>query len=290
VIARITISAYAKVNLTLEVISKRDDGYHEIASILQTISLADELSFEPASGMEFVCHDNQIERIDLLEESVLRAANLLRQETACRKGAIITLRKLAVPRAAGLGSSSSIPASVLKGLNELWSLKLPLGILSQLASRIGSDTPFFIYGGTALARGRGEQITPLPSPQKTWLVLLVAAIDPVPSKTSRMYGMLNSSHFTDGTATQRLMSNLQQGKPLHSDMLCNTFESIAFDFFPQIGEYRQKLLDAGASNVRLAGAGPALFTLVPGETIGEVLTNRLKNEGLEAYLAHTLFQ
>ncbi|MFA4836680.1 MAG: 4-(cytidine 5'-diphospho)-2-C-methyl-D-erythritol kinase [Dehalococcoidia bacterium] len=284
----ITISAYAKVNLTLEVLSKRGDGYHEISSVLQTISLADEISFEPAPEILFVSRDARVDRVDLLEEAVLKAANLLRQETGCRKGAIISLQKLAVPRAAGLGSSSSVPASVLKGLSELWALKLPASELSLLASGIGSDAPFFIYGGTALAKGRGEQITRLLSPKKTWLALLVPAIAPVPAKTARMYGMLNASHFTDGSATQRLVSELQQGSSLHSDMLCNTFESVAFDFFPLLGEYRQKFLDAGATRVHLAGAGPTLFALVSSRKIGEELTGRLRDEGLGAYLVHTL--
>lgn len=284
----ITLSAHAKVNLTLEVIAKRDDGYHEIASVLQTISLADELSFELASKVECVCHDAQIDGIELLRDSVLKTASLLRQETGCREGGIIMLDNLAVPRAAGLGSSASVPAAVLRGLNELWSLNLPLGKLARLASRIGSDTPFFIYGGTALVKGRGEQVTPLPSPSPTLLVLLKPAMDPVPGKTTRMYGMLNESHFRHGGLTDSLVRELQQGTALHFNMLCNTFESVAFDFFPQLGEYRKKFLDAGAKRVHLAGAGPTLFTLVPDRASGEALVSRLKNEGLEAYLVHTV--
>jgi len=284
----ITLSAHAKVNLTLEVTSKRNDGYHEIASVLQTISLSDELSFELASKVELVCHDDKLERVEMFEGAVLKAADLLRQETGSCRGVRVTLRELGVPRAAGLGSSASIPAAVLKGLNELWGLKLPLEVLSRFAARLGSDAPFFIYGGTALAKGRGEQITPLPPLPLTWLVLVKPNIDIIPDKTKRMYAMLNASHFTDGARTLRLVGKLEQGRALHSDMLCNTFEHVAFDFFPHLDEYRRKFLHAGASRVHLAGAGPTLFTLVPDVTSGETLTSRLRNERLETYLVHTV--
>ncbi|MCL0098394.1 4-(cytidine 5'-diphospho)-2-C-methyl-D-erythritol kinase [Dehalococcoidia bacterium] len=283
----LSLPSYAKVNLTLEVLGKRDDGYHEISSVLQTIDLADLLSFEPATGIRFVCRDPGTGQTASFEEMALKAASLLLGEAACSKGAVIRAESVRIPRAVGLGSSAGIPATVLKGLNELWSLGLSLEGLSRLAARLGSDTPFFIYGGTALAEGRGERITPLPPPLPTWLVLLKPEMEPLPSKTAAMYSLLDSSHFTTGTATRRLVSELRQGRPLQSSLLCNTFEGVAFDFFPQLGEYRRRFLAAGAGSVHLVGAGPMLFTLVPGQTEGEGLAKRLKDEGLEALLVQT---
>ena len=283
----LTLSAYAKVNLTLEVLGKRDDGYHEISSVLQTINLADVLSFELAAEIKFVCRDPGASQMASFEEMVLKAASLLLGEAACSKGAVIRAESVAIPGGVGLGSSASIPATVLSGLNQLWSLGLPREKLSQLAARMGSDAPFFIYGGTALAEGRGERITPLPMLPTTWLVLLKPAIDPVPSKTAAMYSLLNSSHFTTGAATQRLVSELRHGRPLQSSLLYNTFEGVAFDFLPQLDQYRRRFLAAGASSVHLVGAGPMLFTLVPDEVQGEALSRRLKREGLEALLVHT---
>ncbi|MCL0048068.1 4-(cytidine 5'-diphospho)-2-C-methyl-D-erythritol kinase [Dehalococcoidia bacterium] len=283
----LTLPSYAKVNLTLEVLGKRDDGYHEISSVLQTIDLADLLSFEPATGIRFVCCDPGTGQTASFEEMALKAASLLLGEAACSKGAVIRAESVRIPRAVGLGSSAGIPATVLKGLNELWSLGLSLEGLSRLAARLGSDTPFFIYGGTALAEGRGERITPLPPPLPTWLVLLKPEMEPLPSKTAAMYSLLDSSHFTTGTATRRLVSELRQGRPLQSSLLWNTFEGVAFDFFPQLGEYRRRFLAAGAGSVHLVGAGPMLFTLVPGRTEGEGLAKRLKDEGLGALLVQT---
>ncbi|MCL0076941.1 4-(cytidine 5'-diphospho)-2-C-methyl-D-erythritol kinase [Dehalococcoidia bacterium] len=297
----LTLPSYAKVNLTLEVLGKRDDGYHEISSVLQTIDLADLLSFEPATGIRFVCRDPGTGQTASFEEMALKAASLLLSlesgvwslespappRLSTRKGAVIRAESVRIPRAVGLGSSAGIPATVLKGLNELWSLGLSLEELSRLAARLGSDTPFFIYGGTALAEGRGERITPLPPPLPTWLVLLKPEMEPLPSKTAAMYSLLDSSHFTTGTATRRLVSELRQGRPLQSSLLCNTFEGVAFDFFPQLGEYRRRFLAAGAGSVHLVGAGPMLFTLVPGQTEGEGLAKRLKDEGLGALLVQT---
>jgi 4-diphosphocytidyl-2-C-methyl-D-erythritol kinase len=284
----LTLSAYAKVNLTLEVLGKRGDGYHEISSVLQTIDVVDILAFEPATGIRFVYRDPGTGQMASLEEDVLKAASLLKEETCCTKGAVIQVESVSIPRAVGLGSSASIPATVLKGLNELWSLGLSLEELSHLAARLGSDTPFFIYGGTVLVEGRGERITPLPSLLPTWLVLLKPAINPLPSKTATMYSLLDSSHFTTGAATQRLVSELRHSRPLQSSLLCNTFEDVAFDFFPRLGEYRRRFLAAGAGSVHLVGAGPMLFALVPGQAEGERLVKRLKDEGVEALLVQTI--
>ncbi|MBT9158825.1 MAG: 4-diphosphocytidyl-2-C-methyl-D-erythritol kinase [Dehalococcoidia bacterium] len=324
----LTLSAHAKVNLTLEVLGRRDDGYHEISSVLQTINLVDVLSFEPATEIKFECldpgtgqtnhspwgmgtnHRSPFTNHSLMasfEKMVLKAARLLSLESgvwslesgvprpsptldsrlSTRKGAVIRAEIVAIPGGIGLGSSASIPAAVLRGLNQLWSLELSRENLSQLAARIGSDAPFFIYGGTALAEGRGEKITILPTLPATWLVLLKPAIDPVPSKTAVMYSLLDSSHFTTGAATRKLVSELRRGRPLQSSLLCNTFEGVAFDFFPQIDEYRRRFLAAGASSVHLVGAGPMLFTLVPDEVEGEALARRLNGEGMEALLVRT---
>ena len=283
----LTVHAYAKINLTLEVLGKRADGYHDIASVLQTIDLADVLSFEPSDELKFTCRDFDGVRSDLLEESILKAAGLLHGETGCNSGALIRMEQLDIPRAAGLGSSSTDSAAVLKGLNELWSLGLSLDDLTRLAAKLGSDTPFFIRGGTALAEGRGEKITPLPSPAHAWLLMLNPPISPVNDKTAKMYGMLTPSHFDNGKSTRNLVVTLLQGTSLNSNLLCNTFENVALAFFPGFNEYRQKLLDAGVVSVHLAGAGPTLFSMVSNKAQGELLANLLGNDGLQTFLVCT---
>lgn len=284
----LTLHAYAKINLTLEILAERDDGYHEISSILQTISLADVFSFELSERIQFDCVTSGSIRADLIENTVLKAANLFKRETGCPNGATIRMESMGIPRSAGLGSSSTDPAAVLKGLNQLWGLNMAPDELRGIASKIGSDTAFFIEGGTALAQGRGENIQTLPLLPKTWIVLLHPSITPTPNKTANLYGLLDSSHFSSGDLTQRLLNELHNSIQLQPYLLCNTFECVAFSFFESLNEYRNSFRAAGAKNVHLAGAGPTLFTLVESEAQGEAMVNRLREQGLGAQLARTV--
>ena len=280
----LTLQAYAKINLTLEVLAKRPDGYHEVASVLQTISLADTLTFDPSANLDLRCDVPNLQSPDNL---VLKAAKLLREATGCTKGAVIQLTKR-IPIAAGLGSGSTDAAATLVGLNQLWELNLSLDKLTELAAKLGSDVAFFLYGGTALAKGRGEEITLLPPAPELWLVLLKPAIEPVPSKTAQLYSRLNPSHYTSGQHTRKLFTHLNHGGNVDDSFLFNVFEQVVFDFFPKLSGYRSSLLKAGARSVHLAGSGPALFTLVPDKARGEAILKRLENEGQKAYLVHTV--
>jgi 4-diphosphocytidyl-2-C-methyl-D-erythritol kinase len=280
----LTLKAYAKINLTLEVLAKRPDGYHEVASILQTVSLADTLTFEPGETLDFSC---DVPNLQSPNNLVLKAAKLLREATGCTRGAAIHLTKR-IPIAAGLGSGSTDAAATLVGLNQFWELNLSLDKLTDLAVQLGSDVAFFLYGGTALAKGRGEQITPLPPAPELWLVLLKPAVKPVPSKTAQLYSRLNPSHFTSGQHTGKLVAHLNHGGNVDDSFLFNVFEQVAFDFFPRLSDYRSSLLKADARNVHLAGSGPALFTLLTDKTHGESIIKRLENEGQKAYLVHTI--
>jgi len=154
----LTCVAPAKINLVLEVLAKRDDGYHEIRSLVQTISLCDVLSFELADKTSFECTEPSLQTSDNL---VVQAAELVRKIGGYNKGAKIKLEKR-IPRDAGLGGGSSDAATTLSALNGLWQLKLTTSDLVELAARLGSDVPFFIYGGTASMEGRGEKVRRCP--------------------------------------------------------------------------------------------------------------------------------
>lgn len=280
----LTLPAYAKINLTLEVLGSRDDGYHEIASVFQTIDLADTLSFEQGDEVALECN---IPDLVWPQNSAFRAAKLLRQETGYEGGALIHLHK-AIPIGAGLGGHSADEAAVLRGLNELWSLGLDSPRLLELASRLSSDTSFLLYGGTALVLGRGERITPLPPLPQTWLVLLTPRLEPVADKTSRLYASLTPAHFTSGWRTEEFAERIRQGHPLDHSLLFNAFEAVAFDLFPDLSQHRSRLLEAGAAMVHLAGSGPTLFTIVPDRASGEAIMSRLSGRGHRAYLVHTV--
>jgi len=280
----LTLRGYAKINLTLEALAKRADGYHEIATVIQTVSLADTLTFEPGEALALSCNVPSLQSADNL---ALRAASLLREETGCLKGASIRLTK-EIPVAAGLGSGATDAAATLVGLNRLWQLNLPPQRLMELAADLGSDVPFFLCGGTVLAKGRGEKVIPLPPARETWMVLLRPAIEPVPGKTARLYSQLNTSHFTSGQSTERLVDHLHEGESINDSLLFNVFEQVAFDFFPRLFHYRTRFLRAGAASVHLAGAGPTLFALVPDEAQGKTILSNLEADGLEGYLVRTV--
>jgi len=280
----LTIRAPAKLNLTLEVLGKRADGYHEIRSVIQTIDLCDTLRFQENSRTRFKSSMPGW----LPEKSLVsKAVNLLREATGYMTGVVIEVDKY-IPLLSGLGGDSSDAAAVLLGLDRLWGLKLPQERLLGLAAELGSDVVFFLRGGTALIEGRGEIVTPLPSLSQSWVVLVVPAVPRESGKTGRAYAGLKESDYTNGQYTDRLVSVLRAGGKLEPSMLFNAFERSTFDSYPEIYESRRQMMTTGADNVHLAGSGPALFTLAGDRAMAEGLYNHLQKQGFEAYLAKTL--
>jgi 4-diphosphocytidyl-2-C-methyl-D-erythritol kinase len=275
----LTVYAPAKVNLVLEVLGK-DNDYHRISSVVQSIDLCDVLNFQLDENICLECDVPSLKRDNL----VTQAAVLLKESTKCSLGARIELRKH-IPWGVGLGGGSSDAAATLLALNDLWGLGLPLSELVRLASKLGSDVPFFIHKGTALVEGKGEKVTPLPSSPTTCFVLLVPSLPKIPDKTKQMYSNLRVADFTGGESVQRALSSLREGKAIDRSLMFNAFERIAFDFFPRLGKYRETMEESGAPGVYLAGSGPCLFTIFSRkEEAGDVFS-RLKKQKLECYLA-----
>jgi 4-diphosphocytidyl-2-C-methyl-D-erythritol kinase len=280
----VTILAPAKVNLTLEVLAKRRDGFHEIRSLVQAINLCDRLHFKLGDGIEFRCDSPGWVPGESL---ISKAAMLLRERAGCARGAIVTLSKR-IPLLAGLGGDASDAAATLRGLNLLWELGLSSGELLGLAEELGSDVPFFLYGGTALLEGRGEVVTPLPPPGKMWLVLMVPPVPRVSGKTGRLYGLITAEHYTSGEATRKLVSRLTEAGEVEPSRLFNVFERVAPNYFRDLASYWEQFLKSGAREVHLAGAGPALFTLTRDKAQAEAIYRNLGRQKLESYLTHTL--
>ncbi len=279
--AMLTFTAPAKINLTLEVLGRRADGYHEVSTILQAIDLKDYLSFDERKGITVECDHPSLGTPDNV---ALRAARLLQEETGSGRGALISVKK-GIPVAAGLGGGASDAAATLKGLNQLWELGLSTDELLPLAWRVSSDAAFFLYGGTAWGQGRGERITPLPPLPPCWVVLLRPPLDVPPDKTERLYKALDPSHFSQGQFTREAVELLRQGEV---PRFFNAFERVAFAAFPGLEQHWQRFLDLAAEGVHLAGSGPTLFTLTQDKVRGEKIYRSLNREGLEAYLVHTV--
>jgi 4-diphosphocytidyl-2-C-methyl-D-erythritol kinase len=280
----IKLEAPAKINLTLEVLAKRPDGFHELCSVIQTISLSDIFIFQLDSEIAMRCDKKGW---DPQQSLVNKTASLLKQETGYSGGAIIEITKK-IPLSSGLGGDSSNAAAILVGLNRLWGLAISQGGLAELATQLGSDVPFFLFGGTALIQGRGEMVSPLPPLQKMWLVLLMPQLKSPDNKTAQLYKGLNVGHYTDGCITEEMVALLTKGGEIIPANLFNVFEKIAYDNFKRLNDYRRCFLQAGAESVHLAGSGPALFTILREKARAKKIYNKLKEQRLEVYLAETL--
>jgi 4-diphosphocytidyl-2-C-methyl-D-erythritol kinase len=195
------------------------------------------------------------------ESLVSKAISLLQEVTGCAKGATIEINKH-IPLMSGLGGDSSDAAAILRGLNKLWGLSLSQEELLELAARLGSDVAFFLYGGTALVTGRGEVVAPLPPLPYMWVVLMIPLVPRLSGKTERLYASLNASHYTDGQITEKLVKELREGKEFTPSLLFNAFENVAFTRSSELGVYWEHLVRVGATDIHLAGSGPARFTLI----------------------------
>jgi 4-diphosphocytidyl-2-C-methyl-D-erythritol kinase len=281
----LTVKAPAKINLTLEVLRKRPDGFHDIKSVFQAVDLCDTLTFKTGKDITFRC---DMPAWSAEKSLVIKTIDLLKKETRCSHGVTIEIEKR-IPLMSGLGGDSSDAAALLRGLNQLWKLELSPGKLHELAARLGSDVVFFLSGGTALAEGRGEILTPLLSFPKAFVVLIIPDIPPEPGKTGRMYAALKSAYFTDGKKTEKFINTLCDNS-VDSSMFFNTFENIAFDYYAGLKNYKEHLMKLGASRVHLAGSGPSLFIVLENETDAVEIYKRYKNIGMNVRLAGTCFK
>jgi len=256
------LPSFAKINWTLQVLGKRPDGYHELVTVLQTISLKDELTFE-SSDEPYVlsCSDASLATDET--NLVTRAAFELRDYLGHKRGARIHLQKQ-IPAQAGLGGGSSNAAVTLMGLNELWRGGLSLTELAQIGSRIGADVPFFFTGGTAKGEGTGTVLSILPdTPKGSLLIVSPRAF----VSTREAYVALNRPSLTTSSSTSILARSF--GGSNLADLvqwpLINDFEDVIFEIEPEIRRAKLALLDSGARGALLAGSGSSVFGIFPDE-------------------------
>ena len=249
---KLALRAPAKINWFLSVIGKRGDGYHEISSVMQCVSLFDSISLERSGSIELVTD------MDLPAEQnlIYKAAVLLRDFAGYKGGAVISLKKN-IPSAAGLGGGSSDAAAALLGLNRLWELNLPVPVLAELAGRIGSDVPFFIGGPLALAEGRGERLTPLSLRSPVWLLLVKPSLS---VSTPWAYGHY-APKLTKKVIDIKLFCLSLDGKDFVSlrQMVFNDLEEAVSGRYPVIAEIKEALLKSGAVVASMSGSGPTVF-------------------------------
>jgi len=280
------IPAYGKVNLTFEVLDRLDDGYHLVTTVMQTIALADRLHFETNDELSVECEYPELAGDQNL---VWKAAVELARAGNIQPEAKITIEKR-IPVGMGLGGGSSDAATALLGLNRLWGLGFSTEKLATIAAGLGSDVSFFLWGGTALAQGKGEQISQLTSLPPLAMTLVFPSLV-IPNKTASMYSRLTRAQFSDGGVTRQMIQILTLGQFVRESMrglLFNAFSEVAARTYPELLEMCREITGQGGPVMHLCGAGPALFTIPSSEEEHQQIAYVLQRHSAGVYLVSTV--
>ncbi len=286
----LTLSANAKINLTLDILGTREDGYHEVAMIMQEISLHDTLSMGKINqGISLtIAIEGQQGTLPADESNLCwKAAALVQKEYNLQEGVEIHLIKR-IPMAAGLAGGSADAAAVLKGMNHLFRLGMTEARLCELGARLGSDIPFCIMGGTMLATGRGEVLTRLPRFPRLSVVL---AKPPVGVSTAWTYKTYDAGYDGPHPDNEAMLAAIHEGDAHKAaGLLCNVLEGVTETEHPVIADYKKLMLEHGAMASMMSGSGPTVFGLVREKQQAWHLADTLKKYDGEAgvFVAETL--
>ncbi|MDE7199412.1 MAG: 4-(cytidine 5'-diphospho)-2-C-methyl-D-erythritol kinase [Lachnospiraceae bacterium] len=278
--------AYAKVNIGLDVLRRRPDGYHELKMIMQTVDICDELTFERERepGIQL-----RIDGADLPADErnlAYRAAALLMEEKHIREGVSITLKKR-IPIAAGMAGGSADAAAVMRGLNALFAMGYSTKSLQKLGVKLGADIPYCISGGTMLSEGIGEVLTPLPAPPDCHLVVAKPDVD---VSTAFVYRNLRADSLPfhpdiDGMAKALAAGDLKG----ITDRMGNVLETVTVREYPVIDRIKKRMCGLGAENALMSGSGPTVFGIYKEKETAENTAEVLKEEKLAKAVFVTRF-
>lgn len=266
----VVVSACAKLNLGLEVLGRRSDGYHDIATIFQEISWCDSLKVSRSPNWTFQCTNPTLATPSNL---AVTAAAKACEQLGVPQNFSVTLEK-AIPEAAGLGGASADAAAVLLGIERESGRVLPSQTAQKIATSLGSDVPFFLTGGTAFATGRGELLDPLPSPDTRFVVIAPSIV--LERKTQRLYELLETRDWSDGATIRTQAERLRASLPLDPVLCVNAFSRALARLAPETIEFRDLARAAGASNLSLSGAGPAHYVIEPDPDRAEAISQAFK--------------
>ena len=268
------LPSYAKINLTLRILGKRADGFHELCTIFQTISLCDYLTFNEHKKINFICDDEKIPTGD--ENLIVKAAKILKNEFAVKEGARIHLEKK-IPAPGGLGGGSSNAAIALIGLLKLWKIEIELSDLCEIAKTIGSDVSFFLFGGTALGTGRGTEICPLKDFYAENMLIVTPKVE---VSTKDAFARINVPDLTNNFSKSILKICRDKANLLYLRQLNlkNDFEATVFELEPETARAKKKLLDCGAKYALLSGSGASVFAIFDSILSRQKAFDELKNE------------
>jgi 4-diphosphocytidyl-2-C-methyl-D-erythritol kinase len=269
---RLLVKAPAKINLSLDVLHKRPDGYHEVKMVMTTIDLADRIELIPRTDdvIQIISQNRFVP--DDHRNLAYQAAKLLKETFCIKQGVSISITKH-IPVAAGLAGGSSDAAATLRGLNKLWNLGLTLDELAELGAQIGSDVSFCVYGGTAIATGRGEKITPIPSPPPCWVVLAKPSIG---VSTAEVYRNLKVEEVTHPDVDAMVEAIERQDYFAICQLVGNVLEEVTLKKHPEVAHIKEQMRRFGADAVLMSGSGPTVFGLVQHDSRMQRIYNGLR--------------
>lgn len=281
----LSLKAYAKINLGLSILGRRENGFHELRTIYQSISLADEVEVRLSRGSGPV--RLQISGFAVpegRENLAFRAAEAIQKELRLRRGMVIRIGKR-IPPASGLGGASSDAAAVLRAILALSGKRLPIERLLHLAAELGSDVPFFLIGGRAVGLGRGEEIYPLPEGPRRSVVILFPGEG---MQTAEAYRLLRRPRLTGSIARPTIELFCAQMFDVAASRLANDFEPLLFRRLPQLEKAKESLLRGGAGMAALSGSGSALFGLFEHAADARRVAQALRSLAGHVWIAHTV--
>lgn len=269
-----SLPSFAKINWILKIIGKRADGFHELCTVFQTVSLCDFLHFSESTELSLMCNISGIPVGD--DNLIIKAAKILQEKFEIKKGANIFLEKN-IPAPGGLGGGSSNAAIALIGLAKLWNLQLDPQVLKELGKKLGSDVPFFFFGGTAIGTGRGTEIEPLENLNENHLLIATPEID-VPTK--KAFSLLNAPDLTNYGSKSILQICRSEAMALNirQSGLLNDFENAVFKIEPEIERVKNRFYELGAKHALMSGSGASVFAVFDSKDKLQIAFDALKFE------------
>jgi 4-diphosphocytidyl-2-C-methyl-D-erythritol kinase len=275
--------AYAKINLTLDVLGRRPDGYHEVDMVLQSVDLSDLVWLDRRLDADVVMESNAAHIPTDDRNLAVQAAKLFLKHTGISSGVSIHLEKN-IPVAAGLAGGSSDAAAVLRGLNRLFEVGLSSDELASMAAEIGSDVPFCVYGGTAIARGRGELLTRFLHQCQSYVLMIHPKMF---VSTGDIYQALKPSDYDQQACSPQMVEALlAQDVDRISELVWNRLEQVTFHLYPELVALATKVESVTRAKVHMSGSGPTLFCLAPTLKHANRMNNALRGIMRDIRLTH----
>lgn len=279
----LTLKAYAKLNLTLDILRKRPDGFHDLAMVMQSISLADDVTLTVDKGEGIRCESNLGFLPSDERNLAVKAALIFARETGIELPPLYIRLEKRIPACAGMAGGSSNAAAVLRGLRELLAPALPTEELERIAALVGSDVPYCVRGTTALAEGRGEVLTDLAPLPHCWFVICKPDF---PISTPELFSCVNVKKIAYRPDTKGMIAALEE-EDLRgvAQRMFNVFESVLPRKYEEVFAIKHRLLEMGAMNAAMSGSGPTVYGLFDDKSAAEKAYETLKADYEQCYLA-----